>query len=345
MKQIDTHTLHMRRCLDLARLGIQGAAPNPMVGSVLVCDEEIIGEGYHQKCGQAHAEINAINSVKDKSLLSKATLYVNLEPCAHYGKTPPCALAIIENKIPRVVIGCIDSFAKVSGKGIQLLKDAGVEVTVGVLENECLKLNKRFFTFHSKKRPYIFLKWAESADGLIDTEEDAPRWLTNEESRSIVHKMRAEESAIMLGTNSTIKDNPSLTTRSWQGKNPVRITLDRNLRIPKTHHLFDGKVRTIIFTEKEIKSTPNIEFVTINFDENVIEKILLHLYKENITSLVVEGGEILLNSFIKNDLWDEAWQFIGPAKLNTGTKAPKLHAPIQQTTKIGQVMLNIYKRI
>ncbi len=333
----------MRRCLDLAMQGIQGAAPNPMVGSVIVCDGKIIGEGYHQKCGQAHAEVNAIKSVADKSLLCKSTLYVNLEPCAHYGKTPPCALAIIENKIPRVVIGCVDSFAKVSGKGIAMMQDAGVDVKVGVLEQESLALNKRFFIFHSKKRPYIFLKWAESIDGFIDADEDAPQWLTNEESRVLVHKMRAEEAAIMVGTVAAVKDNPNLTVRSWKGRNPIRITLDRSLRIPNSHHLLDGSVRTIIFTEKEIASRDNVEFVKIDFTQNVLIQIMNHLYNENLTSLIVEGGEILLNSFIKENLWDEAWQFVGSSKLVSGTKAPQLNASPIDFFKIDKVIFNKYK--
>ncbi len=335
---------YMQRCLDLARLGIQGAAPNPMVGSVIVHNNKIIGEGYHEKCGEAHAEINAINSVKDKSLLKESTLYVNLEPCAHYGKTPPCSLAIIQNKIPRVVIGCIDSFAKVSGKGIAMMREAGVEVKVGILEQESRELNKRFFTFHQEKRPYIILKWAESADGFIDSYQETPAWLTNEESRAFVHKMRAEEAAIMVGTVAAQKDNPSLTTRSWQGKDPVRITLDRTLRIPLSHHLFDGKTRTLVFTQKETENKANLEYIKMDFKGDVLTQIMNHLYRENLTSLIVEGGEILLNTFIKAGLWDEAWQFIGSLELKTGTNAPKISATPKSLMNVGEVKLLKYKK-
>jgi len=334
----------MQRCLDLALLGIQNAAPNPMVGSVIVHKGKIIGEGYHQKCGEAHAEVNAIASVKDKSLLSEATLYVNLEPCAHYGKTPPCSLLIIQHKIPKVVIACIDPFAKVAGKGIAMMEKAGIEVITGVLEKESLELNRRFITFHEKKRPYIILKWAESKDGFIDTTKDLPTWLTNEESRVLVHKMRAEEAAIMVGKVAAKKDNPSLTTRSWDGPNPVRITLDRKLKLPTSHHLFDGQVPTLIFTEKEKESSPNLTYVTIDFKGDVLTQCMNYLYENNLTSLIVEGGEILLNSFIKAGLWDEAWQFIGTSLLEAGTSAPVLNATPSKKIMVKEVTLNTYYR-
>ncbi len=343
-KQIDEQ--YMQRCLDLAQLGIQGAAPNPMVGSVIVHNGKIIGEGYHRKCGEAHAEVNAINSVEDKSLLLESTLYVNLEPCSHYGKTPPCSLLIVKHNIQRVVVGCIDPFAKVSGRGIKIMQDGGVDVTIGVLEKESLQLNKRFITFHEKKRPYIILKWAESKDGFIDTENDAPAWLTNEVSRVLVHKMRAEEAAIMVGTNTAVKDNPVLTTRVWEGRNPVRIALDRNLRIPHTHHLFDGQAQTIIFTSEKKKSEKNIEYVTIDFDGDIIEQCISCFYDKQLTSLIVEGGQQLLNAFIEKGLWDEAWQFVGTDMLKDGVKAPLLYNAIFQTALcLENVKLNIYHNI
>ena len=334
--------IYMQRCLDLARLGVGHTAPNPMVGSVIVHQGKIIGEGYHQHYGEPHAEPNAIRSVKDPSLLSESTLYVNLEPCAHYGKTPPCASIIVQHQLKRVVIGCVDPFAKVAGRGIAILKEAGISVTVGVMEKESLALNCRFMTFHEKKRPYILLKWAESSDGFIDSNDDSPKWLTNEESRVLVHKMRAEEAAIMVGTVAARKDNPSLTTRAWKGKSPIRLTLDRNLTLPKSHHLFDGKVPTYIFTQKTKPVEKNITYVTINFKEDVIEQCLHFLHQINITSLIVEGGEILLNSFIKKGYWDEAWQFIGPIVLRSGTKAPPLHATPQKHLNINGVWLNTY---
>lgn len=346
MTTIPPHTdaLYMQRCLDLALIGIQNAAPNPMVGSVIVHNGKIIGEGYHKKCGEAHAEVNAINSVVDKDLLKESTLYVNLEPCAHYGRTPPCALLIIQHRIPKVVIGCVDPFAKVAGKGIAMMREAGIEVTTGILEKDSLFLNRRFMTFHEKKRPYIILKWAESLDGFIDSDNDTPTWLTNEESRVLVHKMRAEESAIMVGKVAAKKDNPSLTTRSWDGPNPVRVTLDKKLKLPTTHHLYDGLVPTIIFTEKERKSSPNLTYVTIDFNANVLEQCMTYLYQNMLTSLIVEGGRILLNSFIKAKLWDEAWQFIGTSILHSGTSAPMLNATPKNIIMVEEVKLNTYIR-
>lgn len=334
---------YMARCLELARLGKAGAAPNPMVGSVIVHQDKIIGEGYHQRCGEAHAEPNAIRSVKDPSLLSASTLYVNLEPCAHFGKTPPCASLIISHKIPRVVVGCTDPFAKVAGRGIAMMREAGIEVTVGVLEHESLNLNRRFITFHEKKRPYIILKWAESKDGFIDAADDVPSWLTNEASRALVHKMRAEEMAIMVGTVAALKDNPSLTTRSWAGKNPVRITLDRSLRLPESHHLLDASVPTIVFTQASKESKQNLTYVTVDFKGDVLAQCLTYLHQQNINSLIVEGGEILLSSFIQQDLWDEAWQFIGPSYLEAGTPAPVFNEAIKDTMHIGEVKLNFYE--
>lgn len=344
LKQSMTRDEHyMARCLELARLGKADAAPNPMVGSVIVYQDRIIGEGYHERCGEAHAEPNAIASVKDKSLLRESTLYVSLEPCAHFGKTPPCASLIVQHQIPRVVVGCVDPFAKVAGRGIAMMREAGIEVEVGVLEQESLALNRRFITFHEKKRPYIILKWAESKDGFIDAEEDVPKWLTNEESRALVHKMRAEEMAIMVGTVAAYKDNPSLTTRAWAGKDPIRVTIDRSLRLPTTHHLFDGKVRTIVFTQEQREDRPNISFVSIDFSGDVLAQCLHYLHQQNINSLIVEGGEILLSSFIKQGLWDEAWQFIGPSTLRAGTAAPHLDHPIKDQMKVAGVTLNTYE--
>lgn len=340
-KEIDE--LYMQRCLDLAKQGIEGAAPNPMVGSVIVCNGQIIGEGYHEKCGEPHAEVNAINDVKDKSLLPSSTLYVNLEPCAHYGKTPPCSLLIKQSKIPRVVVGCVDPFAKVAGKGIAIMEEAGIEVTVGVLEQASLELNKRFITFHGKKRPYIILKWAESSDGFIDTTAPIPTWLTNEESRALVHKMRAEEASVMVGTVAALKDNPSLTTRSWKGDDTVRVTLDRNARIPSTHTIFDQSVPTIVFTSQDVTSKPNLTYVKIDFSADVLGQCLSYLHSINLTSIIIEGGEQLLRSFIEKGLWDEAWQFVGPIVISDGTKAPAFNATPIDRLSIRGVDLFCYR--
>ena len=254
---------YMRRCIQLAQNGLCNAAPNPMVGAVIVCDGKIIGEGYHVRCGEAHAEVNAIRSVKDPSLLKRSTIYVSLEPCAHYGKTPPCADLIIEKEIPRIVIGCQDPFAKVAGRGIRKLKDAGREVITGVLEDECRSLIRRFITFHTLHRPYITLKWAESADKYIDKnrEDGQPVILSTPLTSMLVHKKRAEHSAIMVGTRTAELDNPSLTVRNWQGRSPVRIVTDRQLRLSPKLHVFDGNVRTLVFTEKPCQPQPNVEYI------------------------------------------------------------------------------------
>ncbi|MGZ4057123.1 MAG: bifunctional diaminohydroxyphosphoribosylaminopyrimidine deaminase/5-amino-6-(5-phosphoribosylamino)uracil reductase RibD [Bacteroidia bacterium] len=320
---------YMKRCLDLAVQGLGNVAPNPMVGCVIVCDEEIIGEGYHQKYGEAHAEVNAINSVKNKELLKRSVLYVNLEPCSHYGKTPPCADLIIENKIPAVVIGSIDSNVLVSGKGIKKLEDAGINVTVGVLEADCKKLNKRFFTFLEKKRPYIILKWAQTSDGFIDVKRNEestakPVQISNSDSKKLLHLWRSQEQAIMIGTNTALFDNPQLTVREVKGKNPLRVTIDKWLRIPKHFNIFDKTTPTLVFTASDENSQTNLEFVKIDFEKPVIPQVLNELYNRNIQSLLIEGGEHILNSFIDADLWDSARVFISDKKLEKGVSAPVL---------------------
>lgn len=294
----------MRRCLQLARCGEAGAPPNPMVGAVIVCDSRIIGEGYHRRCGGPHAEVNAINSVKERDLLSRSTIYVSLEPCAHYGKTPPCADLIIETGIRRVVIGCTDPFAKVNGLGIKKLREAGCEVQVGVLEQECRELNHRFFTFHEKHRPWIILKWAQSNDGFIGKDERVI--LSNALTQTLVHRLRARSGAILVGTNTALMDNPTLTTRLWPGPNPLRLTIDRNGILPPTLHLKDNSIPTVIYSHESI------------------EEILADLYARGIQSLLVEGGAKLLQSFIDKGLWDEARIETAPLCLGQGTKAPTL---------------------
>lgn len=294
----------MRRCLQLARCGEAGAPPNPMVGAVIVCDGRIIGEGYHRRCGGPHAEVNAINSVKERDLLSRSTIYVSLEPCAHYGKTPPCADLIIETGIRRVVIGCTDPFAKVNGLGIKKLREAGCEVQVGVLEQECRELNRRFFTFHEKHRPWIILKWAQSNDGFIGKDERVI--LSNALTQTLVHRLRARSGAILVGTNTALQDNPTLTTRLWPGPNPLRLTIDRNGILPSTLHLKDNSTPTVIYSHESI------------------EEILADLYARGIQSLLVEGGAKLLQSFIDKGLWDEARIETAPLCLGQGTKAPTL---------------------
>ena len=317
---------YIRRCIELASNGLCNAAPNPMVGAVIVYQDRIIGEGYHARCGEGHAEVNAIASVKERELLKDATIYVSLEPCSHHGKTPPCADLIIRTGIPRVVVGCVDPFSQVSGRGIQKLRDAGIDVKVGVLEEECRKLIRRFVTFNLQKRPYITLKWAESADGFIDIcrEGGSPVVLSTPITSMYVHKQRAEHKAILVGRNTALLDNPSLTTRNWYGKNPLRLVIDRDLSLPEELQLFDGSTPTIVFTAKEKESTENLCYVTLDFSIDIIPQLLKELYDRKIQSLMVEGGACLLESFIKDDLWDEIFVEHAEKALGNGIKAATL---------------------
>ena len=305
-----------------------------MVGSVIVYKDKIIGEGYHEEYGSNHAEVNAINSVIDKSLLTKSTIYVNLEPCSHFGKTPPCSDLIIKHKIPKVVVGCIDTFSKVSGKGIQKMRNAGIEVVTGVLNKECRDLNKRFFTFHEKKRPYIILKWAESKDGFIaPLDQKKPFWMTSKESKKLVHNWRSEEDSILIGRITAEKDNPSLTVREINGKNPIRIVIDRNLKLSNYLNLFNSDADTIIFNEIKSNKSTNINYVKINFNK-LINNILKFLYKQNIQSLIVEGGTKTLQSFIDNNLWDEARVFYTSSELIAGVSSPNIKGKIISSKEI-----------
>ena len=316
---------YIARCIQLAKNGLCNAAPNPMVGAVIVHNDTIIGEGYHIRCGEAHAEVNAVRSVKDKSLLKESTIYVSLEPCSHHGKTPPCADLIINKGIPRVVVGCQDPFSLVAGRGIAKLREAGIEVKVGVLEEECRQLIRRFVTFNTLRRPFITLKWAESADGFIDLHrtEGHPYIFSSPLSSMLVHKRRAEHSAILVGRRTALLDNPSLTTRNWYGKNPVRMVIDKDLTLPKHLALFDGSVRTLVFTQREDTSNrPNVEHIRLDFKIDILPQIMEVLYKEKLQSLMVEGGSILLQSFIDAGCWDEAYIEQSDAHLKDGVKAP-----------------------
>ena len=324
---MSTPEIFMQRCLELALLGMGDVAPNPMVGCVIVCDGIIIGEGYHEKIGQPHAEVNAIRSVRNPELLANSTLYVSLEPCAHFGKTPPCSDLIIESHIPRVVIGTVDPFAQVAGKGIERMQKAGIDVSIGMLENECRDLNRRFFTFHEKKRPYILLKWAQTLDGFIDTdrtEVQHPTWITNALSKRLVHKQRSEESAILIGTNTAEFDNPALTVREWTGNQPIRMVIDRTGRLNPDLHLFDGKVLTWIFSGNKKPDTENLKFITLDFDQNILPQLLAELYNRDILSVIVEGGGELLTSFLEIGLWDEAFVYSGNQFFGKGVSAPSI---------------------
>lgn len=326
---------YMQRCIDLALAGAGSVAPNPMVGAVLVYEDRIIGEGFHEKYGEAHAEVNCLKSVAiaDRELISAATLYVSLEPCAHYGKTPPCAQLIIDQHIPTVVIGCNDPFAKVNGKGIALLKEAGVTVVVGVLEEKAKALNRRFFTFHQQQRPYIILKWAETANQKMASDTNERLFISNEYSNRLVHRWRSEEAGILVGTNTALKDNPALTNRLWKGNNPIRLLIDRNLTVPISYKLFNEEAITIVFNEiKEVTDTPII-YALIDFQKNVLEQIMHYCYQYPIQSILVEGGAKLLQSFIDAGIWDEARVIQnGMLTVASGIAAPLLKGEVLAET-------------
>ena len=306
-----------------------------MVGCVIVVDNKIIAEGYTSPYGGNHAEVNAINAVKENSVLKTATLYVTLEPCSHHGKTPPCSDLIIKHKIPNVVVGCIDDNPEVAGKGIQNLKDSGCIVTVGVLEKECKEHHKRFFTFHNNKRPYIILKWAETNDGFIapnSKDEKKPVWITNEFSRLLVHKWRTEEQSILVGKNTVKEDNPSLTARDYKGKNPVRIVIDKDKKLSEDYRIFNKLAKTIIISKDNT-----------DFSKPIAQQIGYHLYNHNINSLIIEGGSITLQTFINENLWDEARVFIGPNNFHEGVKAPIFNMNPKKEIKILNDLLKLYR--
>jgi len=338
----------MKRCLKLAKNGLGKTYPNPLVGSVIVWKDKIIGEGWHQKAGLPHAEVNAINSVKDKSKLKDSTLYVNLEPCSHYGKTPPCSDLIIKNNIKNVVIGSVDPNPEVAGNGVKKLQQFCENVKVGILNKECEELNKRFFTFQRKKRPYIILKWAETQDGFIapKTQEiGKPTWITNPISKQLVHKWRSEEQSILVGLNTALKDNPQLNTRLWAGKNPVRVLIDKNLKSLSsliTLHLLDDKIKTIVFCENPVESKENLIFEKVDFKENPLPQVLNVLYQYNLQSIIIEGGQKTLQSFIDADLWDEARVFKGNSYFKNGIKAPELNLIPYKKSKINTDYLTYY---
>lgn len=343
---MNTTEKYMQRCFDLARLGRSDTAPNPMVGSLIVLDNHIIGEGYHQYWGGPHAEVNAIESVRNKSLLKKATLYVNLEPCAHHGKTPPCADLIIAMGIPRVVISTTDPFSEVAGKGIERMRKNGIEVITGVLESEGRWLNRRFFTFHEKRRPYLILKWAQTLDGFIDIHREGvqtrPKWITNQMSKVLVHKWRTQESAIMVGTYTAELDNPQLTSRLWEGKQPLRVVTDQHLRLPESLYLFDHSFPTLVFTAKEKQSEDNLTFVRLDYSKDTLPQMMEALYERNILSMIIEGGSSLLSSFISAGLWDEARIFTGNQHFGDGVKAPELPFPERKHELIGDSKISWY---
>jgi diaminohydroxyphosphoribosylaminopyrimidine deaminase/5-amino-6-(5-phosphoribosylamino)uracil reductase len=334
-----SHESYMQRALQLATLGMGKVAPNPMVGCVIVYENKIIGEGWHKAYGQAHAEVNAIDSVIDQSILPQSTFYVTLEPCSHYGKTPPCADLLVSKKVGKVVIACTDSNPLVAGKGFRKLQEAGIPVEVGILEKEARRLNKRFFTFMEKKRPYIVLKWAQTEDGFIARKDYSSRWISNEHSRTLVHQWRSQEQAVMVGTRTALYDNPQLNVRQWTGKNPIRIFIDKNLQIPTNYHLFDRSQPTICYNLYKNETLENLIFVKLDTDF-FLENLLQDLYERKVQSVLVEGGSLLLESFIEKNLWDEARVFVGNTCFGEGIKAPKmLFLPQKQQEIFGDKLL------
>ena len=348
------HEFYIKRCLELAKNGIGNTYPNPSVGCVIVHKDKIIGEGFTSKAGGPHAEVNAINSVSEKSLLKEATLYVTLEPCSHFGKTPPCSDLIMEMGIPRVVIGTVDSNEKVSGRGITKLAAHGCEVIVGVLDEACRESNKRFFCFHELQRPYIILKWAQTANGFIAPPAEArtlskpgPVWISDKPSRQLVHKWRSEEQAILVGTATAINDNPSLTTRDWNGPDPLRIFTDRHALLPANHNLLDGSTPTLVFTEDtraySERKIRDLEIIKIENKLTLPVQLTKELYRRNIQSVIVEGGSETLNSFIGSGLWDEARVFCSPVTFGNGVKSPAIGLPATEVKITGKDLLHIYR--
>ncbi len=332
----------MQRCLELAQKALGKTYPNPMVGCVIVHNALIIGEGFHAKAGEAHAEINAINSVKNHELLKESTIYVSLEPCAHFGKTPPCASKIVEIGFKKVVIGTLDSHDKVNGKGKKIIEDAGIEVISGVLEEECKELNKRFFTFHQKQRPFIILKWAASGDGFLD-KDFKPTQIGNPLTKQFVHQLRSQEHAILVGTQTALTDNPSLTTREVVGRNPVRILIDFELKVPRDFNLYNKEAHTIVFNSVKESIEENITFIKIA-REHFLENLMQKLFEQQIQSVIIEGGRFTLQQFIDKNLWDETI-IIKNEKLNllNGTNAPNFKAQKFETKRFRDNTIEFYK--
>lgn len=341
------HEIYMRRCLELAALGMGKVSPNPMVGAVVVYQGKIIGEGYHEKYGKAHAEVNAINRVVETyadhtEILRQSIIYVSLEPCAHYGKTPPCADLLIKHRIPTVVIGCRDPFDQVDGKGIEKLKDAGIEVITGVLEEDCKWLNRRFFTRVQKHRPYIILKWAQTVDGFFAPTNGTQLWITGIESRKLVHQWRSEEDAVLVGKNTAAIDNPQLNVRYGEGNSPKRVVIDRRLELDPTLNIFDGSVETLIFNERITDINGKNKYIALeDFDRFVPQYILYQLYLQDVQSIIIEGGANTLNQFIEAGLWDEARIFTGEVRLTEGIIAPNIKGIVAVEDLVGTDKLKI----
>lgn len=332
----------MQRALELAELGQGQVSPNPMVGCVIVYEGKVIGEGWHKKYGDWHAEVNAIAAVADQSLLSQSTAYVTLEPCAHFGKTPPCADLLIKHGLKRVVICNVDTNPLVGGKGIEKLQAAGIDVQTGVLESEGRQLNRRFFTFIEKKRPYVLLKWAQTADGFIARENYDSKWISNIHSRQLVHKWRVEEDAILVGTNTALYDNPRLNVREWSGWDPVRIVIDASLRLPFSLHLFDQSQPTLCYNFLKNESQEFVQYVKVNDPAKMIEEIGEDLYRRKIQSVMVEGGARLLQGFIEKEYWDEIRLFTASHVFGKGIESPSFKGKLVETQQLQGDRVDIY---
>ncbi len=338
------HSKMMQRAILLAEKGLGNVAPNPMVGAVIVYKSKIIGEGFHQQYGGTHAEVNALASVQpnDQALLPHSTLYVTLEPCAHFGKTPPCANLLVKTQIKRVIIGALDPNPKVAGRGVKILEEAGIEVQIGMEEEKCRHLIRRFLAFHQKKRPYIILKWAETSNGYFAPISSEQKWISNGIAKRLSHRWRAEEAAILVGTNTAHIDNPQLTNRFWAGTNPLRLVIDQHLRLAQGLYLLDQSHPTIIYTSQKKEAPKNLSYQVLEFSKAIPPQILEHLYQLQINSLIVEGGKTLLQSFIELGLWDEARIFIGQNSWAEGIKAPTLPFTSNTSTEpIGNNLLKI----
>jgi diaminohydroxyphosphoribosylaminopyrimidine deaminase / 5-amino-6-(5-phosphoribosylamino)uracil reductase len=342
MTKHDHHTdqVFMQRAMELARMGQGNVSPNPMVGSVIVHEGKIIGESWHKKYGEAHAEVNAVDTVDNKMLLKESTLYVNLEPCSHHGKTPPCADMLIEHRIKKVVVANLDSNPLVAGNGVKKLRASGVEVITGILDKEGRELNKRFFTYMENQRPYVVLKWAETADGFIAKENYDSKWISNEYSRQLVHKWRTEEDGILVGAKTASHDNPQLNVRDWSGRNPVRIVIDRFLKLSHTLHVFDKKQRTIVYNLLKHEEHPNLSMIRID-EQDFLDNILKDLHKQKIQSILVEGGATTLTKFIEGSLWDEARIFQSPRVFEKGILAPSLRGKLVRQFSVHSDTLRI----
>jgi diaminohydroxyphosphoribosylaminopyrimidine deaminase/5-amino-6-(5-phosphoribosylamino)uracil reductase len=335
-----SHEIYMKRAMELSRNGCGSVSPNPLVGCVIVHDGKIIGEGWHKKYGEAHAEVNAIESVEDKNILKESTLYVNLEPCSHVGKTPPCTDLIIQHQVQKVIIANVDINPLVAGTGIKKLRNAGITVITDILAKEGSDLNKRFFTFMGKKRPHIILKWAETSDGFIARKNNDSRWISDEYSRQFVHKWRSEEDAVLVGSGTAWHDNPMLNVRDWSGRDPVRVVIDRYLKLGSNQNLFNRAKLTICYNLIKEEAHKNLFYVRLKA-ENFLESVIEHLHRQQIQSVIVEGGGQIINSLIKANFWDEARIFISPQKFQTGVAAPRLSGVLHKEHWLDRDLLRI----